>query len=95
VAYQAATQEISLAAALSAGGAEHLVAAATTLSRAELVDKSYMYLHALARASERCTGADGVPDGVPDSKTSNKQAVADYIMKIRLGALLAKQQQQG
>jgi hypothetical protein len=82
-----------VAAALSAGGAEQLVAAATTLSRAELVDKPYMYLHAMARASERCAGADGVTDGIYKGFTgSTKQVLADYIVKIRQGELLANQQ---
>jgi hypothetical protein len=85
-----------VAAALSAGGAEQLVAAATTLSRAELVDKSYMHLYAMARASERCAGADGVTDGIYKGFLgSTKQVLADYIVKtrqIRQGELLAKQQ---
>jgi hypothetical protein len=85
-----------VAAALSAGGAEQLVAAATTLSRAELVDKPYLYLQAMARAFERCAGADGVTDGIYKGFTgSTKQMLADYIVKprqIRQGELLANQQ---
>jgi hypothetical protein len=85
-----------VAAALSAGGAEQLVAAATTLSRAELVGKPYTYLYAMARASERCAGADGVTCGIYQGfEGSTRQVLADYIVKtrqIRQGKLLAKQQ---
>jgi hypothetical protein len=83
-------------AALSAGGAEQLVAAATTLSRAELVDKPHHYLLAMARASERRAGADGVTDGIYKGFVgSTRQVLADYIVKtrqIRQKELLAKQQ---
>jgi hypothetical protein len=55
-----------------------------------------MYLHAMARASERCAGADGVTDGIYKGfEGSTKQELADYIVKtrqIRQGELLANQQ---
>jgi hypothetical protein len=73
-----------------------LVAAATTLSPAELLAKPCTYLYAMARASERCAGADGVTGGIYKGfGGSTKQELADYIVKtrqIRQGELLAKQQ---
>ena len=72
------------------------MAAATTLSRAELVDKPHHYLLAMARASEQCDGADGVTDGIYKGFAgSTKHVLADYIVKtrqIRQGELLANQQ---
>jgi hypothetical protein len=52
---------------------------------AELAVKSLEYLVAMASAS---AGVD-VPGHI---YTSTKQVLADYIMEIRLGKLLAKQQ---
>jgi hypothetical protein len=49
----------------------------------------------MARASERCAGADGVTDVIYWNIYSTKQVVADYIVKTRQisqGELLAKQQ---
>ena len=72
------------------------MAAATTLSREELVDKPYNYLYAMASAPERCAGADGVTDGIYKGfRGSIKQVLAEYIVKtrqIRQGELLANQQ---